>query len=792
MQAVRSAETLALRLLQRTAHALQQPAPVIQDAAQLGIRADSQRSLLLHQGELLKGYPQALLETLAQSARQPFSFSSPAITGSADLAEPGPSVSPGGRQSWLDGQRLQQAVAPMVELALAELDALVSAAQGMAYVHPESNPLRPESYVRAWVQLIAATGVEPAHAQCWLKVMGQHLGPLLVSEYARTAKLLRELGVVPALYAPLAPQAQAAAQRRHGDHASQRARWQAPEQYGDAMAQSRAYAVQRESLLTLCLLQELLSDPRWIGDSRYTAPQTLTGSMLGSLAGADAAQPPFLRAIPGGGAGAEQRGHEGAQQGAPEGLGPGWSSSYSTTALESAQHHRAAPLQALGLSEQTLRRMMAHMAADAQLLPSVRQVVLSLEPALMQLLGRGERFFEDHLHPARQLLDELTARSLWFAGEDAPGFAPFIQAADSAARQLAAQPAVDAQLFAQVLQRLRDGWGMSALDQGAPADLQPPGQEDCRNTKAFFPGTAGPGAATQSAALPDSERIVQAMRRLPSARGVPEDILDFVTGPWAQVIAQAQERAAAGLPSSGSDPGGYLALVPSLLWSVSPRASADTRRLAGLAPRLQSRLAEGLKSVGRTEWEIRALAARLAGLHQDALDAGLALSAAPQSQPDALDLLPSTLASLDGVLETMPGPLADEGDGDDGGLAVAGVREVLTAALGRPAQKKRQPLDAGAGGRQVRFARDDHESRPEWEPAGAGPAEDAGNWPLGSWVELRNERQQLRTRLTWVSPQQSLFLFTAADGSTQSMTRRMRDKLVAKGQLRRVEDEGAD
>jgi hypothetical protein len=54
-------------------------------------------------------------------------------------------------------------------------------------------------------------------------------------------------------------------------------------------------------------------------------------------------------------------------------------------------------------------------------------------------------------------------------------------------------------------------------------------------------------------------------------------------------------------------------------------------------------------------------------------------------------------------------------------------------------------------------------------------------------VELRNERQQLRTRLTWVSPQQSLFLFTAADGSTQSMTRRMRDKLVAKGQLRRIE-----
>ena len=65
-------------------------------------------------------------------------------------------------------------------------------------------------------------------------------------------------------------------------------------------------------------------------------------------------------------------------------------------------------------------------------------------------------------------------------------------------------------------------------------------------------------------------------------------------------------------------------------------------------------------------------------------------------------------------------------------------------------------------------------------------AQESAQWALGTWVELRSERQQLRTQLTWVSPQQSLFLFTAEDGSTQSMTRRMRDKLLAKGQLTRI------
>ncbi|MBL8364320.1 MAG: hypothetical protein JNN14_03475, partial [Comamonas sp.] len=33
-------------------------------------------------------------------------------------------------------------------------------------------------------------------------------------------------------------------------------------------------------------------------------------------------------------------------------------------------------------------------------------------------------------------------------------------------------------------------------------------------------------------------------------------------------------------------------------------------------------------------------------------------------------------------------------------------------------------------------------------------------------------------------PHNTLFLFTGADGSTQSMTRRMRDKLAAEGLLR--------
>jgi hypothetical protein len=63
-----------------------------------------------------------------------------------------------------------------------------------------------------------------------------------------------------------------------------------------------------------------------------------------------------------------------------------------------------------------------------------------------------------------------------------------------------------------------------------------------------------------------------------------------------------------------------------------------------------------------------------------------------------------------------------------------------------------------------------------------------GELPIGSWVELLTNGQWVRTQLTWSSPHGTLFLFTSAFGTTQSMTRRSRDKLVDAGKLRLISD----
>jgi hypothetical protein len=68
----------------------------------------------------------------------------------------------------------------------------------------------------------------------------------------------------------------------------------------------------------------------------------------------------------------------------------------------------------------------------------------------------------------------------------------------------------------------------------------------------------------------------------------------------------------------------------------------------------------------------------------------------------------------------------------------------------------------------------------------------AGDFPLGSWIELESGGQWQRTQLTWASPHGTLFLFTGAFGNTQSMTRRSRDKLLESGRLRLVSGQSVD
>ena len=61
---------------------------------------------------------------------------------------------------------------------------------------------------------------------------------------------------------------------------------------------------------------------------------------------------------------------------------------------------------------------------------------------------------------------------------------------------------------------------------------------------------------------------------------------------------------------------------------------------------------------------------------------------------------------------------------------------------------------------------------------------------LGAWVELLSKGHWLRAQLTWISPHNTLFMFTSGGRRSHSMTSRMLQQLLAADRLRIISDQG--
>ena len=216
-----------------------------------------------------------------------------------------------------------------------------------------------------------------------------------------------------------------------------------------------------------------------------------------------------------------------------------------------------------------------------------------------------------------------------------------------------------------------------------------------------------------------AEKIAANIRALPDIGQVPADVMEFATGPWADVVARAQLKQPEG---AEGDPGGYLALVPLLFWSVQPeQIGEDLGRMVDAIPGMLATLREGLATIGHPGSSTSAFIERLVLLHQQILD----------SPPPVVEPVDSAEIGIESIADDLP-------------------------------EAQQSAVDVNLN---------------------AAPSID-DLFVVGAWVDLVSNGKVMRTQLTWASPHKTLFLFTAADNSTQSMTRRMRDKLAAEGLLR--------
>lgn len=405
------------------------------------------------------------------------------------------------------------------------------------------------------------------------------------------------------------------------------------------------------------------------------------------------------------------------------------------------------------LGEEVVRLMLDNLAQDQRLLPAIRGQLQRLEPVLLQLAQFDPRFFNDRKHPARQLLDKLTHRSLAYLTESDEGFDAFFQSVAMSVRELTASQGASED-FARALQTLQAQWAQAGAGQ-LPRQVE-----------------------AARALLHAEQRNLLAQRlaidfetRLHSQQ-IPERVALFLGGPWAQVVAESQLASADGT----ADAEGYLALVDDLVWSVQVHQARRNRaRLAQLVPKLLLKLRQGLQSIRYPEERIVQFLDDLIALHEQAL---------ASSSPKAAVNVPldRPMASVNPA--TMPPPahkLTLEAD----------------AAAEADAESRRSVLPEEAADEGFWVAEDEASEAgylPEDDVVPPSPVEVlAHDWSVadltvGAWVELMLNEAWVRAQLTWTSPHRTLFMFTSVKGLAHSMTRRTMDRLRNRGLIRVVSD----
>jgi hypothetical protein len=318
-----------------------------------------------------------------------------------------------------------------------------------------------------------------------------------------------------------------------------------------------------------------------------------------------------------------------------------------------------------------------------------------------------------------------------FGSVAAQGFSEFLRNLEATLQPLAMSDIQSAEPFEQTLQVLQANWAREseskARDRDAAVEILK--HAEARNVLA--------------------EKIARGIEAHPDSKRVPVVVIDFLCGPWAQVVAQARIKGGAGSVAADK----YQALITAMLWSAHPDlARQNVSKLTRLVPRLLTALRDGLDTIRYPATKTSVFLEALMAIHQRAFKA---TEAAPS--PDPLPVAGPVSERVHALEEGNPWVAPEEAQSSNFmELPEASADAAPVTAQGGPA------------------------SLPE--PAVAID----GELPLGAWVELMTNDQWLRTQLTWASPHGTLFLFTSAHGTTQSMTRRSRDRLLEQGRLRMI------
>ncbi|HQS92943.1 DUF1631 family protein, partial [Polaromonas sp.] len=706
----------------------------------------------------------------------------------------------------IESSRLLQQVMPAVEQPLAELDKLISSAQGLPNVRPELNPLRPEVFANSLRELVFAAPVEPAVQSLWLKYLALSLGRELKLVYERIVNQLEMAHVQGASYRVLPTPAGSgrgggqggAGQGRSGasegggapgrggsgggagpiGYISDEPILRSPSQYADLSRESvhgemfEAFLLRggnaaehglapayydniEEELRALKAAPDSLPAPLdepapGTGASDDDAPAA-TASAYGDMPVVDRPQRPV---------------HERSQLSQKVWGVFGRHKERALVRTELKKEARRVG-QVMGL--EVVRQLVNQVAQDPRLLAPVREGIVALEPSLLRLAMVDPRFFSDDAHAGRRLMERVAQRSFKYNDEFSPEFVAFFEPVKTAFNALNRLTIADAEPFNAALADLENGWDAQDAQETAQrnAILQALRFAEQRQTEA--------------------DQIAFDLSERSDLDDVPALVLDFLFGPWALAMAHARLTDT----RNQVDPQGLGLAVPDLIWSAKRQMTMrQPAKLIEMIPGLLARLHAGLDLLGKDPRESEPFFKGLMRLHQPVLklrrlksQRDAEESADAPLEPEAMPATPAqrraraadqpwmgrsdlaaagfedTLPSLHGELQGSDGEAYPSVDpptpADDDLLAVTDVGSAAPHAVAASADAAGHPVKTGSETSGETDGADAGEGQSESSPASITGQSDAEATLLslrsGAWVDLYSRRRWLRAQLVWAS-----------------------------------------
>ena len=738
-EAIKQAPFLIDRWCTRLVDVIQERSTTIYDPAerhqlQNAIVALKKNRLLIEQGFPVELKKKISAEIATGSARKSVSSAGSLSSVSFDELE---LMEDDQVQEAVESARLQQFISLGCESGLASFTARLSTAQGFLVVKADSNPMRPEIMAQALLRLLQSLPVTSQARTCWLLDGAQLMGQELQSLYVLLNEFLSGQGIAPAAYGVTAtPESRGA---RIFPHESTDAFRGFPNNSsyaelapGTLAAEDESTRGERKQLLTLDHLHRLL-----MGDYDNSSRGR---SSISDIESEEVVHQDFSHTLPSALdvlTELEEKGHATTSS--------KWVRPAPTPSLAQLRAHLRTDAKSLGqsLAIEVVGMMIEQMAHDERMLLPVREVIANAEPAFLRLAVTDPRFFSDKGHPARRLLETITSTSLGYASENAPGFSEFMQSLQEVAVMLTEEHASDAQHFAVLLRTFerRQSRNTPENRQAQRRAVQALVQAEQRNLLAI--------------------KIAAEIRARSDFVGDNPIIATFLTGPWAQVMAR--ERLLGESVGPDSRQAVFSLVLADLLWSLDIAQSGKYRgRLLKIIPDILKSLRDGLQSIDYPLDQSRPFFDEIMVVHQ----AGL------RAPPESPAVIPQSTYSMGKMFETK-----DEPDVAELWLAPTEVEHSgFMEDWDGPAPVQSDP-PAPQG--------DDRPAGPAAPGSGQG-----SQLHLGDWIELLVDMQWLRAQLTWVSPHDTLFMFTSEGGRKHSMTARVLHHLLELDLVKVVSQQG--